>query len=130
MTAGRIALPTLLALAGVALVAGVVAMLGPDGWTGAYLAALVIAVLSAAATLPILVSAAKLTPNLAGPRVLGVGLLRAMIVLGLAVAAVKLLGLPQRPTMAFMMAFYLALLAAEAWTAMLMMKSAPTTEAP
>ena len=111
-----VARPVVLALvATIALTAPAVFVGG--GWPAAWAAATIVAVVAAGATLPMLVAALRLPPALAGPRVLAVGMLRAMVTLGGAAAAWKLLGLAKGPVFGLALAYYFALLAAETWAA-------------
>ena len=113
-----VAKPTLLALGvSAVVVAGVGAVVRPTGWWSAYGSALFAAALATGLTLPLLASSLRLPPTLAMPRVLAVGMARAMVTLGVAGAAVFLLHVPLRATMLTAMALYASVLAAETWSA-------------
>ena len=106
--------PTLVALGVAALAGGLVAVAaGEPIWFRAYAAALAVAVVAAAGTLPVMLLALRRPAAQAGPLVMGVGLLRAILILAGGFGVAKLTGVPPRPAMGFLLGFYFALLAAE-----------------
>ena len=123
---------TLLALAAAAVVAGIVAVLGPGGWLACYGVALAVAAVSAGVTLPLLVAGSRGDVRQVGPRLMGVGMLRGVLILGLGVGGAFALDLPRATVMGFVLAFYVPLLAAEAWAsvrAIERLKHTPPAEA-
>ena len=128
-SARGLATPTLLALVVTALVLGGVALIGRDGWLAAYGVSLAVAVVAALATLPALLAAGRGDVRQAGPRLLAIGMMRGLLILGLGIAGATLLPVDRTTTMAFVLAFYAPLLAAEAFTAVrLVQRLTPTSE--
>ncbi len=123
--------PTILTLVlAVTVLAGVVALFGRDGWWQAFAAASVAAIVATAVTLPLLASSLRLPPDLAGPRVLAVGMLRAMVTLGVAGAAVLVAETPMRPTALMAVGLYFALLTAETLAASRVVATQPPPTLP
>ncbi len=126
----EVVVPTVAAL-GVAIVVLLIVVLAgnPGGWWPAFAAAVVSAVFATALTLPMLVGSLRLPPTLAGPRVLAVGMLRAMVTLGVAGAAVVLFETPVKATAMMAMSLYFVVLAAETWSASRVVATTPVPAA-
>ena len=127
--ARRLALTVGAATLSAAAATGLFALAG-DGLARPWLAATAVAVAGVAVTLPVLIDSLRRPAAVAGPRVMGVGMLRAAVTLGGGLAAVRLLGLPPRATMGFVLAYHLALLAAEAWASASLVARAPAATVP